>query len=293
MTTISFFLLFIIIFSLSSNVKAWNYSLSYAPNRHENGVDDSPYEEQVTNDVVDFIDSLFITYGWHYDANYYTDASLSDFLYGLSLTEYYTNVAFFTKGHILQYDCPGSTTHYGLMMHESDDFLNDTNISDYTNGNIKLAVIWHCGTAQGYTQYGDNYCTYCDNYYTMPMAFTKDNVLSPDGYGDPDWGPYTFLGFHGYSPQFLSNWGLNNPWYYYHFISNIYFLLIWGAYPYTFNEALDATCLASGGVYFPDHWFGEVKPDFDPDDEGPLPACNTTTNIYGNGDNYYPGFCWM
>jgi hypothetical protein len=294
---VTFVLLFIILFPSIARVQAtnYNYSLSYAPNHHVDDLDNDPYEAEVTNDVVEYIDNLFTTYGLlQYLGDHYTDASPSDYTYGLFVAEASSNienVAFFSKGHICQYTCAGNTVHYALIAHGNNEFVNDTVISDYTGGKIKLAVIWHCGTAQGYTQYDDMYCTSCGSYYSMPMAFTKNNGMSMDGYDYPNWGsPYVFLGFEGYSPQFLSNWGLNEPWYYYHVAANIYYMLVWAEF--NFNDAVDQTCYESSGDWFPYHWFGEFHQNWDPDGEGFLTPCDTQTKILGNGEANYPGYPW-
>lgn len=273
-------------------VDAYNFSLNYAPNRRQ--WFDSVYEEEVTNYVAEYVAQRFAWYGyWQYYANYYIDAEVWDYddLYDVESSWEVENVAVFTKGHTYGESCGAGLPHRGHMAHTAYTYAMDRDISDWTQGKTQLAMIWHCGTAQAYTQWGSNWCWYCNDYYTLPMAYTKYNGMSIDGYYDPStWAPYCFLGFYGYSQQFLSNWGLDNPWYYYHFVAYFYMMLVENQYP--INDAIDQACFASSGDWWPWHWISQGR-WFDPDGEGSgfIPEW-TQMKILGNGAMHYPGYPW-
>jgi hypothetical protein len=178
------------------------------------------------------------------------------------------------------------------MAHSEGFTVWDREISGCTQGKTQLAVIWHCGTAQEYQQWANTYCAQCGAYHTLPMAYTKYNGMSMNGYSDPSWwAPYAFIGFIGYSPQFLSNWGLQGPWYYYHFVAYYYMMLVQNQF--TVKDALDQACFASGGVPFPFHWIGQFKSNWTPNPDDPrFLRADTQMKVLGNGDMHYPGYPW-
>jgi len=272
-------------------VKAYNYSLNYAPNCRQ--WFETVYEEEVTNYVVEYIAQQFAYYGyWQYYADYYIDAESGDYdnLYGIESNPNVENIAVFTKGHTYGQSCAGGTPHRAHMAHTPYSYVFDRDVSDWTQGKTQLAVIWHCGTAQAYTQYGSNYCNYCGDYYTFPMTYTKYNGMSIDGYDNPSTGaPYAFLGFYGYSQQFLSDWWLDGEWYYYPFVAYFYMMLVQNQF--TINDAIDQACFESSGDWWPWHGISQYQ-YFDPDGQGGLDPAWTQMKILGNGDMHYPGYPW-
>lgn len=277
----------------------YHYSFSYAPNNRQ--WFDSVYEEEVTNYTVQWIAWQFATYGrLLYYSSYYIDAQPVDYIYPIGIAEHNSNIdhiALFTKGHT--YQGPPyvhQKPHWAHMCHTTGNYVWDLQIAALATGKTKLAVVWHCGTAQSYIQWSSMICDTCGKYYSWPMAYTKYNGMSEDGYNNPStWAPYAFIGFWGYSEQFLSNNGLDYPWYYYHFVAYFYQMLVQIQFP--INDAIDQACFESSGDWWPLHWLSQYKAGWDPDGpnggpNGNLPPWDTQGKILGNGDAHYPGYPW-
>jgi hypothetical protein len=267
-------------------VNASNAGLIYAPNYNVDELDDY-WEEGNTTAVCNYIYDLFDTYGENYywfgvdcTANYYE--YYADAFY---VDTYYDNVAFFTKGHASGYS-HGALNHH-FLMDRLGEMVQDNVYGQYVDEvDYQVVFIWHCGTAQDYVPNTSMFCSTCNGYVSFPMALTKDNSLSLDGFNSTT-GNHVFVGFHGYSPQFLSNWGLTGAYQYFHFVSLVYLRLL--QYQDTIHEAINYASNTCSGEYYPESWLAEHKIDFDPDGEGFLPAYSTWMEIFGNGNLGVPG----
>ncbi len=264
--------------------EASNANLVYAPNYHVDGLDLTG-EEGNTTAVCQYINNLFINYGWNYGwEGIWTDWSAVEWRYlnnALNAELYYDKVALFTKGHSSYMVCyQGGPHHHFLMTNQYN--VNDRNYGWYTY-NLKhaFAFIWHCGTAEDYVPGTSMICTSCGGYSSFPMAIFRDNTLSLDGYNSQT-GSRVFLGFQGYSPQFLANNGLLPNFQYFHFCSLIYMNLVQNHYT-TRNSLREASYTAFGTYDFPSTWVGQFKDDWDPDGGGPLVPYDSQMKVFGNG----------
>lgn len=277
--------LLLIVASPFINTAKADVSFSYAPNYHQ--WFDLPGEEDRSCDVVWYIDYLFEYYAGYGWTDYFTYGSAVEWQYesNAQWAEWYWNsIAFFSKGHASSGYCPDNVEHHYFFDHNGNP-VYDKNYGWYTyNGKHYLVFIWHCGTVEDYTPNTDMYCDYCSGYASLPMAFTKDNDMNLDGYASPN-SDHVFIGFRGYSMQFLSSYGLYYPYQYYHFCSLFYRNLV--MYGQCVNEALDNACLESDGNTFGYSWVG-TEHWIDPDGEDPLPYYYTQMKVLGAGNMGYP-----
>jgi hypothetical protein len=262
--------------------EASNASLSYAPNYAIIGLDVEGEAENSTL-VVNYIKELFDNYtyyGWNgnWSGNIVTPAL---YKYNAGFAElYFDNIALFSKGHASMSECAGGFNQSYIM-------TQTTHLYDWDYGSSagsqahELVVLWHCGTAMNYAPYTNMYCQSCQGDVSFPMAFTKDNTISLDGYNSTT-GNRVFIGFEGWSPQFLSTEGLSTNCSYYHYCAVLYQFLV--EERCTVKEALDATT-----DYVCDQKnFGEsyiANPHYkNPFPENPEFNMSSRMRIYGNGN---------
>jgi hypothetical protein len=268
-------------------VKAqYHDALMYAPNYYVEGLDDLS-EEDITSEVCVYIGDKFMTYCQDYNVEveyvanyyeYYSDAFYANY--------YYDDVTFFSKGHAAGYT-HGSLVHHYLM-DKLGEMVQDTVYGEYVGIPYPLVFIWHCGTAEDYVPNTNMFCSTCNGYATFPMALIQDNTLSLDGWNSTS-GSAVFVGFQGYSPQFLSSWGLDSPYMYFHFVCLVYDRLAQNHE--SMNEALDYASLTCSEVNYPNSWIATHKDDFDPDFEGELlQPYPTWMEIIGYGGTHLPGY---
>ncbi len=277
--------------------KAYNYSLIYAPNYYVGGLDDQ-YEGTTTNYVTDYIQQLFQLYGQNYNSGTIIkqqdgQAVDSTYFYWACNAELYgDHVAFFSKGHASSINFTGHLEHHYMMDHNGNP-VYDRNYGYYTSaGKHTFVFMWHCGTTEDYIRYGNMYCTACNGYSSMPMAFARDNTMSLNGYGTgADTGAHVFVGHKGWSPQFRSNNGLYPGYWYSDFVSYIYQFFLHDHDSTTL--ALQKACyiVYGGNADFPSTWVGTFKAGWDPDGlGGPLPAADSQMQVIGNGNLGVPGY---
>jgi hypothetical protein len=281
-------LLNLLLFSMPE-ATAGNASLTYAPNVFWSGLDEPVMEEGNTTLICQTIYNFFCNYGYNYEwvtldyntvyYEYYSDAFYAD--------EYYDKVAFFSKGHAAEYNCSGGNTHRYIIDHYNDS-VTDQLYGWYTDhGNYQLVFIWHCGSTEDYPD-DAGYCSYCGGYYTFPLALTHSDDMTEDGYTNPTYGDqyHVFIGFDGWSIQFVENYGLYSGYYYYHYCYWIYKRLVQDHWS-VIDALSDVSYLMNGTSVFTNSWMG-ISKTWDP--PGPLPAYNSQMRVLGNGDLGIPEY---
>jgi hypothetical protein len=238
-------------------------------------------------------DLFYGTSAYDHLANY--DGTVSKALMQSQIADAEQNHDFATVlylGHGMLEKIPGSNHYRYYIYEQAPGYLLQTHepvriydyqIYEYTVDNHHFVFLWAC--VQG-NEAGNSTLTP----HGMPYAWTRQENLSPDGYGDddipgePDSKPYAFIGFEKASPMLSQMMGLGNN-IYRNWLLFFYYFALNG---YTINGALDA---ASESVGCDQGW---------DDQDNPLSEGENywwwldddyhwgRMRIYGNGGIYLP-----
>ncbi|MCW4034323.1 MAG: hypothetical protein NWF03_03050 [Candidatus Bathyarchaeota archaeon] len=265
---------------VGKTVNASNASYIYAPNLEiTNPPIDADGEIELTSAVAEYIRSVFANYRGYYDeirkdvdqdaiAGRYTSNAFA-------VQQMHDYATVFSKGHAADGYFGHPVKHHYLRDHYDNPMI-DNSLLPYTGGGEHhFVVIWHCDTA---TPYPGEYCSTCGSYTGLPYSYTRTNTMSTNGYTSPDSSGYAFVGFQGYSPQFLdpTGYGNNN---YANFVSYLYYCLI--QYDMSLNSALREASLYTLGTYdFASTWLYQLKIGYNPFNLMPR---DTRIRILGDG----------
>jgi hypothetical protein len=216
-------------------VKATDFAEVYAPNYLYEG--ENATEITLTCQVTDFIESCLETRGYYTFGCYNSSATVS----GYTTLTYFCELnsqngaAVFSKGHASKGSPSHELDHHFLMVqpvvNNQPDYLWDNIIYPNTGGVHHFVFLWHCDTANDYS---DDICSTCGKAANFPYSWTKCDDMSTDGYYSTS-GDYVFLGHINYSHEFLDPTGYEQYHYGYFCAVIVQYL----SYGYPVNTALD------------------------------------------------------
>jgi len=243
---ISLFVLSISLLTAIQSASATNAGLLFTPNYHVTGTDpagEESYSDSVANMIMYYFSNYGSNYGWLYNCqdSYATQSAYTSDLN--SAQNNYYNTVVYSKGH--EWTWGGSQNHYELIPYnyvqsgDQNGVRDSTNVLSNTGSSNRFSLIWHCGTAMPYPSSSDGL-----GWQGMPYAFTHNNGMHTDGYGNPDTGTYVYLGFIWYSPEYKTGTGYGSNDYG-AFVTTFYMYLL--QYHYSVNQALNSASATTLG----------------------------------------------